>query len=656
MKVVFLRILGMSFTASFLIAALILFRAMLKRTPKALVCGLWLLAAVRLICPFTIQSPFSILPKTAERVTTEEWVEDHAASTSELSALQSYLSGSNPVEIEWEAIPPASGIPEEKADAIAEMSDSQVDIHRVMGAVIISRIWVPVLSILWVLGMAVMLCIALKSYLQIHKKVDASLCIGGNIWICDYIRTPFVLGIAHPRIYLPSDMNPAHFHSVTAHELAHLQRHDNWWKPFAYLILSIHWFNPFVWAAYILFCKDIELACDEKVVQNMGTAEKKIYSEALLSLSISRKLVSAAYPLSFGEVGVKERIRTVLHYKKPALWAALLALAGSTVLAACFMTNPTPEEVEAGLNGIIGQVNGAEEDAAGAEEPLLLDGWIHFLLLGLDGDAEGYAGKRSDAIMVLSVNEEEEKVILSTIPRDTLVYISDEKAGTARYDKISHAYAYGGANAITEVFQENFDIQISGYVAINFQAMEEVVDLLGGLTLTLTDQEAKHMGDYYGAWGLEGGTQLLSGYEVLQYCRVRKIDSDYVRNDRQFTVLQEIYKSVRNLPATKYVDLINTIYPYVSTSLSTTQCVFLAETLLNLLDGQELINVKLVDNTSSAVSSIEGVSYILVDNLAESVTDWYENALGRTDYTPSERLLEISGEMTELRQSSARKK
>jgi LCP family protein required for cell wall assembly len=265
------------------------------------------------------------------------------------------------------------------------------------------------------------------------------------------------------------------------------------------------------------------------------------------------------------------------------------------------------------------------------------EGWIHYLLLGVDGEAAGYKGKRSDAMIVMSVNETEGKVILSSIPRDTMVYIDGKGL-----DKLTHAYAYGGVALTIQTFEENFDIDIAGYVVVNFNAMVEVVDTLGGLTLTLTDAEAKHMGDYYAAWGLSGGTQLLSGKEVLAYCRVRKIDSDYVRNDRQFKVLKAIYDKVKTMSVTKYTSLISAVYDDIYTDIMVKDLISLAGNLMDIMDGGELVNKKLVDSDNSRSGRLNGVSYVLMDNLEDVVTAWREDALGITDYVPSERVKQIS--------------
>lgn len=285
-----------------------------------------------------------------------------------------------------------------------------------------------------------------------------------------------------------------------------------------------------------------------------------------------------------------------------------------------------------------------------AEDPDVMitqdNGWVHYLLLGVDvgdtetGDPTSYSNRRSDAMLVLSINEGEEKVILSSIPRDTLVYINGKG-----FDKLTHAYSYGGASLTVQTFEENFDIDISGYITVNFSAMIEIVDLLGGLTLTLTDREAEHMGTQYAAWGLSGGTQLLTGSEVLAYCRVRMIDSDYVRNDRQFTVLKTIYEKVKTMSVTKWGEMITSVYDDVYTDLILADCISLAGTVMNILENSELVNGKLVDSAHSTTPYLNNTSYVLVDDLEEIAIRWREEVLGIADYVPSERLTAISERM-----------
>lgn len=278
------------------------------------------------------------------------------------------------------------------------------------------------------------------------------------------------------------------------------------------------------------------------------------------------------------------------------------------------------------------------------------DGWVHYLLLGIDigeeenADPSTYENRRSDAMIVLSINETAEKVVLSSIPRDTLVYIE----GRGKFDKLTHAYRYGKAPLTVQTFEDNFDIDISGYITVNFSAMVEIVDLLGGLTLTLTDKEAEHMGEQYAAWGLSGGTQLLTGSEVLAYCRIRKIDSDFVRNERQFSVLKTMYEKIKAMPITKYPEMISTVYDDIYTDLTLADCISLAGTIMDILEDSELINGKLVDRSHSTTPTLNKVSYVMVDDLEETVIRWREEVLGITDYVPSAKVTAISEKMKEL--------
>ena len=242
-------------------------------------------------------------------------------------------------------------------------------------------------------------------------------------------------------------------------------------------------------------------------------------------------------------------------------------------------------------------------------------GWIHYMLLGVDGEKDSYKGKRSDAMIVLSVNKTEKRVVLSSVPRDTLVYI-DGKG----FDKLTHAYSYGGAALTVKTYEDNFDITIDSYITVNFASMEKIVDLLGGLTLTLTDAEAKHMGEYYAAWGLSGGTQKLSGKEVLAYCRVRKIDSDFKRTERQYKVLMQMYKAVKDMSPTKYGALISTCYDYINTDMIMADMIGLAGNLLGILEsGAEIEHVSLVDSKYCKTGRLDGRSVVMVDNLVKTV-------------------------------------
>lgn len=314
----FVQLLNVSISASWLILVIVAVRLAFKKMPKALRCALWGLVAIRLLCPFSMQSALSLLPS--------------AETVPEDALYMQGLEQFNPVFVEVVSNPLFG----ETADLEFDTTVRKVQSFDVYGMLI------------WAVGLGAFLLYGIVSYLWLRRKVFVSINLKENIWICDTIGTPFILGVIRPRIYLPSALEEDQFSAVIAHEQAHLRRRDHWWKPLGFLLLAIYWFNPVIWLAYILLCRDIELACDEKVIREMNPQDKKAYSEALLACSIPFRPL-AGCPLFFGEVGVKERIRSILHYKKPAVWVTAVAVVTSIVLAVCFLTDPK-EGPENGLD------------------------------------------------------------------------------------------------------------------------------------------------------------------------------------------------------------------------------------------------------------------------------------------------------------------
>lgn len=307
MEIIFTKIFNMSVAASMLIIVVILLRLILKNAPKWIRCVLWLLVALRLVIPFSFESPFSLIPN-AQAI--------NAATQSSTSYVSSLVRTDS-----FQAIQNA-----------VSSSDNEFGI-------------ITILSYLWIVGVGAMIIYMLFSYLLLHLKVRESIAIDDNILICDRISSPFVFGILKPHIYLPSDLSEDEKSYVIAHEQAHIKHHDNLWKPLGYLILSIHFFNPLCWIAFKLFTNDIELACDERVIKNYDTKDKKGYSTALLSCSIERNILSVC-PFSFGESGLKQRIKSVLGYKKPTIRIVILSFAVCLLTAMSFMTNPITSALE----------------------------------------------------------------------------------------------------------------------------------------------------------------------------------------------------------------------------------------------------------------------------------------------------------------------
>lgn len=326
---VFVALLKHCLPACVLIAVVLLARLLLRKAPKWISCALWALVALRLICPFTIESTFSVMPNdVGSGKTVDVWMD-------------SYVPGGYTVIYEgedgYETAVDSGRPPEQDADGSKYVVTGVgvSDLPETVG----NRI-LPYLFCGWIFGMAVMLLYAVISYLRLKRRTAVTVSYAEGILMCDEIDSPFILGVFRPRIYLPSRMTEPQLSRVLAHEKAHLKRHDHWWKPLGFLLLSVYWFNPLVWVAYVLLCRDIEMACDERVVRDMDTAERADYAQALLDCSRSRRVI-AACPLAFGEVGVKERVKGVLSFKKPAFWVIAAALIVCGVVAVCFLTSPS---------------------------------------------------------------------------------------------------------------------------------------------------------------------------------------------------------------------------------------------------------------------------------------------------------------------------
>ena len=309
MTELFVRIVQMSVTAGWLSIAIMLLRPFLRKAPKWIRGILWGMVGLRLICPVSVESIFSLIPKTP---------------TSPITVFENETTG---IVLDLPMF-------EQSANSLApNIGDSANPIQIIIFTA----------SIVWVIGIAVMLIYTLISFLIIKNKVSESIVTEENIWASDKIATPFILGIIKPKIYLPIDINEADKEYVIAHERAHLKRGDHLWKPFGFLLLSVYWFNPILWVAYILLCRDIELACDEKVIAELGSDCKKPYSEALVNCSVSKRTISAC-PLAFGESGIKDRIKSVLSYKKAGIIITAVSLSIVIIMAIFFLTDPEGEE------------------------------------------------------------------------------------------------------------------------------------------------------------------------------------------------------------------------------------------------------------------------------------------------------------------------
>ena len=310
---VFLKLVNLSISASWLILAVLVLRVVLKKAPKWVMPLLWGVVALRLVCPFSIESALSLIP-SAETIPSEIVTETREPVLYEQATLDIVT---NPT------LPSAAEVP-----VGVSRQQAQVDFN--------------IYSVLWLAGMAALLVHALVSAGKLKRKLATAILLRDNIYESEFVDSPFVFGVVKPNIYLPMHMDEGTAAYVIAHEHAHLARRDHWWKVLGYLVLALHWFNPLVWVAYILFCRDIELACDEKVVKGLDGAARADYSQALLSCAAPKRAV-AACPLAFGEGNIKTRVKSALHYKKPAFWVAAAAVLAVVIMAVCFLTNPRSE-------------------------------------------------------------------------------------------------------------------------------------------------------------------------------------------------------------------------------------------------------------------------------------------------------------------------
>ena len=327
MQSVFLELVKLSLVGSLFAAAVMLVRLVFRKAPKWLFCILWGVVALRLICPVSIESNVSLVPDrlaTGQIITNigNEYIGDVDI------IYESNAGYSNAIEAGRQPIYSNDGY------YVVTEKDS-LEAPKTVGQTVY-----PVLSWIWVAGMILMLTYTAVSYLLLRRKMEEATQLRNNIWQCEQVDSPFVLGFIKPRIYLPYAISDSDMVNVIAHEQAHIGRRDHWWKPIGFLLLSIHWFNPVLWLAYILLCRDVEAACDEKVIKHMEKDEMRAYSTALLHCSVHRRRI-AACPLAFGEVGVKERIKRVMNYKKPAFWIIILVVVVSIVVSTLLLTNPT---------------------------------------------------------------------------------------------------------------------------------------------------------------------------------------------------------------------------------------------------------------------------------------------------------------------------
>ncbi len=348
----FLNVVNMSISASWIVLAVLMLRILLKKAPKWMNVLLWGIVALRLICPFSFESVLSLIP-SSQTINPE-------------TALNSPVIDSG-VTIIDNIINPIIG-----EATISVQPEKDINLFQFI---------MPYLAGIWLVGIAALLIYTLISFLRLKSKIGTAVLLRDNIYQSEAVFSPFVLGIIKPKIYLPFNMNGQDMDYVISHERAHVRRKDHLWKPLGFLILTLHWFNPMVWLGYILLCRDIELACDEKVVKEFNVEQKADYSQALLTCSVNRRMI-AACPLAFGEADVKGRVKAVLNYKKPAFRVIMVSILASTVAALCFLTNPASDR--------LANIEGSELDAFLTERTAVMES---------DGETHRFVGAVNDDVI-----------------------------------------------------------------------------------------------------------------------------------------------------------------------------------------------------------------------------------------------------------------
>ena len=350
MEQLFLQLARMGLSASALVLVVIALRALLKNAPKRLVCLLWALVAFRLVCPAQIQWRASLMPPPETVVQTVREMPNMILPTQEAPIIA-------PEQ-------PENAVPMEPTRAAPDLT------------MVLSRVWLA--------GMIAMLLWAVISDLRLRRRLRASVRLQNGVWLNDEIDTPFVLGLFSPRIYLPYGWDDEQNVYILAHERAHIVRGDNWWKLLGWLLLSVYWFHPLLWLAYVLFCRDLALACDAHAVRGLDREGRAAYSQALLDCSSPRGN-AFTFPVAFGEIGVKPRVKAVLNYKKPAFWLVLAAVLALIAAAVFFLTDrPAEEQTETEL--VFRDVDGESMQLYGDHTEDLLQSEIESILTGTDAD------------------------------------------------------------------------------------------------------------------------------------------------------------------------------------------------------------------------------------------------------------------------------
>lgn len=440
---IFLKIINMSMSAGWLVLAVLILRQILRIAPKRVNVLLWGIVAIRLVFPFSIESPFSMIPDSVGNgELVSRWMDDYVGD----------IDIHHPDSVYYDAAVGAGREPIYDGESryyVVTKHDQLGEPKTVENTVM------PVLSLVWSAGMAVLVLYAVISDWRLRRRLETAVRYRDNIFQSEYVSSPFVLGMIKPKIYLPYQLEEQNLEHVVAHEKAHISRRDHWWKPLGFFLLSVHWFNPMMWLSYVLFCRDMELACDEKVIKELGSEGRADYTQALVACSVNKGVISAC-PLAFGEAGVKERVKAVLHYQKPAFWIMILAAIACVMAAVCFLTDPltaedyfvlTDSKSSAGSNRLFYEISLGNQAMSGE---IYVEQWV-----------EGICVKSAPVVMTQFVDS------IKISMRDCR-----EEGGSVGTDIQIETNQYGGSLLTYFEHPESFDV--IGWAFTGYEADQKV--------------------------------------------------------------------------------------------------------------------------------------------------------------------------------------
>ncbi len=473
MAELFLRFVNVSISACWIVLAAVFFRFIFKSAPKWISVVMWGVVALRLVLPFSIKSELSILP-SAETVSPKIMYTTHPTITSGIPFVNTYV---NPVISDTFA-------PTELTDAKPLQS------------------LIPTLAIIWVVGTGAMLIYMLGSYLYIRRKMNSAVKLYKNVWQSENVKTPFVLGVFRPRIYIPFGMDEKAMTAVINHENAHIKRLDHVIKPVAFILLSLYWFNPVMWVAYVLLCRDIEYACDERVIKSLDEEQRADYSEVMLALSAPRKMITAC-PIAFGEVGVKERVKRVLSYKKPFIWIIIAALVACAVTAVVLLTDPKDPSDDPTWPALEDMIENYTPEQAMADGCVVVDGGN--LLYGMDIWADFFNKTHGGVPAKVRVYQE-------YTSQDSTYYVKEISFDGEKF-RCKH-YDLTGDTQELFLFDKEYDYLIKSYYIIN--------DFIGEYYI-LSDNKDANIQDYM--------AHILSSTYTSDYPEIKIIFSRFVDSE-----------------------------------------------------------------------------------------------------------------------------